>query len=143
MATEPEPAPMSQTTAPGWMASCARARARTSAWVIRPLLGRLWAEKSSGLPKRRKRARWAGPAGDVGQHLEGFLAQPVAQVAGHAVEQGVAARDDGDPLLSHQRRQLRRRLVEVVLQHAPLRLQLRQELEHRLRAEHHLRPEED
>ena len=64
MATEPEPAPMSQTTLPGGMASWARAMARTSACVIRPLLGRLWAKTSSGLPKRRSRPAAPGdPAG--------------------------------------------------------------------------------
>ncbi len=53
IATEPEPAPMSQTMLVGRTSSCARAIDRTSACVISPRFGWLWAKASSGLPNRR------------------------------------------------------------------------------------------
>src|SRR5258708_1146166 len=87
-ATEPEPAPTSQTTQPASMASCARAMARTSACVIRPLLGRLWAKTSSGLPKRRRRP---GDGGDLGLGDEGGLGPALGEDVGGVAEAAKAA----------------------------------------------------
>src|SRR5262249_53759096 len=69
MATEPDPAPISHTILAGKMDSRASARARTSAWVMRPLLGRLWAKASSGFPKAPEAGGRAGGAGGPGGQI--------------------------------------------------------------------------
>ena len=68
---------MSHTVLVARMSSCARATARTSAWVTRHRLGLVWANASSGLPKRRCLLALLARSGRFGlahqdQHVEGI-----------------------------------------------------------------------
>ena len=74
-------------------------------------------------------------ATDVRQHLERFLAQSVAQVAGHAVEQRVAAGHDGNAPVAGHGAELGGGFVEVGAQRTALGLQLGQKCQDAVRAE--------
>ena len=63
-ATDPEPAPTSQTTPPGGDGELRQGDGPDLGLGDETALGRLWAKASSGLPKRRGRAaRRVDPAG--------------------------------------------------------------------------------
>ena len=76
-------------------------------------------------------------AADVREHLEVLGADPIAQVAGRAVEERVADRDDGDTLHPPTCAQPFDGAGEVAADSDPLRGQLGQEFQRGIRPEHH------
>ena len=94
IATEPDPAPMSQTMLVARMSSWARAMARTSACVIRPRLGWVWAKASSALPKRRYRLARLARSGRFGLRTRISTLRGSNSIAGQVGELGLR-----DPLV--------------------------------------------